>query len=52
MQLDAREHEILLSGGITGLATFEAGGVKPQDVANIISMAQALATGAIAARVK
>jgi hypothetical protein len=52
MRLNAQEHEVLLSSGITGLATYEAGGIKPEDVANIIHTAQTLATAAIAARVK
>lgn len=52
MRLNAQEQEVLLHSGITGLATYEAGGIKPQDVANVISMAQALAQAAIAARVK
>jgi hypothetical protein len=51
-QLNMREHEVLLSGGISGLAAFEGGGIKPQDVANIVTAAQAVATAAIAARVK
>jgi hypothetical protein len=52
MRLNVQEQEVLLHSGITGLATYEAGGIKPQDVANIVSMAQALAQAAIAARVK
>ncbi|HXO39144.1 MAG TPA: hypothetical protein VN872_10925 [Candidatus Acidoferrum sp.] len=52
MQLNTQENEVLLHAGITGLATYEAGGIKPEDVANIIHTAQALATAAIAARVK
>ncbi|HEY2232562.1 MAG TPA: hypothetical protein VGK01_03715 [Candidatus Angelobacter sp.] len=52
MQLNAQENEVLLRAGITGLATYEAGGIKPEDVANIIHTAQVLATAAIAARVK
>jgi len=52
MRLNAQDQEVLLHSGITGLAIYEAGGIKPQDVANVISMAQGLAQAAIAARVK
>jgi hypothetical protein len=52
MRLNAQDQEVLLHSGITGLAIYEAGGIKPQDVANIIHTAQTLATAAIAARVK
>jgi hypothetical protein len=52
MRLSAQEQEVLLHSGITGLATYEAGGIKPEDVANVIHTAQTLATAAIAARVK
>jgi hypothetical protein len=51
-ELDAREHSTLLRTSIQGLATYEQGGIKPQDIANLISAAEVAATAVIAAGVK
>jgi hypothetical protein len=50
-QINAREHEALISSALKGLDTFEEGGVKPEDVANLIRAAETAATAVIAGRV-
>ena len=50
-QLNAREHEELIASALKGLDVFEQGGVKPEDIANLIRAAQLAATSVIAGRV-
>jgi len=51
-ELNAREHELLIASALKGLDMFEQGGIKPEDVANLIRAAQAATTAVIAGRVK
>lgn len=50
-ELNAREHELLIASALKGLDLFEQGGIKSEDVANLIRAAQAAATAVIAGRV-
>jgi len=50
-QINAREHEALISSALKGLDTFEQGGIKPDDIANLIRAAQTAAAAVIAGRV-
>jgi len=51
-ELNAREHEYLIASALKGLDLFEQGGIKSEDVANLIRAAQAAATAVIAGRVE
>jgi hypothetical protein len=49
--LNTKERSVLISHGLQGLAAYHAGGIKPEDIANMMRAAQTAASAVIAARV-
>jgi len=52
LELDSEEHVIMLGAGIDGLAIYEKGGIRSEDMGHLIQAAQAAAVAAIAGRSK
>jgi thioesterase domain-containing protein len=48
--LNTRDREMLVGHGLEGLATYHAGGLKPEEIANFFRAAQSIATGVLAGR--
>jgi hypothetical protein len=46
--VNAQAHEALIGRGLEGLAAYHRGGITPQEIANLIHAAQAVAVGVIA----
>ena len=44
----AAERQALIRSGLDGLAAYHAGGLKPEDIANLIRFAQAVGVAVIA----
>jgi hypothetical protein len=48
--LNTRNREMLVGHGLEGLATYHAGGLKPEEIANFFRAAQSIAIGVLAGR--
>jgi hypothetical protein len=48
--LNTRNREMLVRHGLQGLATYHAGGLKPEEIANFFRAAQSIAIGILAGR--
>jgi hypothetical protein len=49
--VNAQAHEALIGRGLEGLAAYHRGGVTPEEIANVIRAAQAVALGVIGGRI-
>ena len=50
-QMNDQEYQALITSGITGLVSYQEGGLTAQDIANVIAFAQAVAVGVLAGKV-
>ena len=50
--LNTRNREMLVSHGLDGLASYHAGGLKPEEITNFFRAAQSIAIGVLAGRVR
>lgn len=48
--INTREREMLVAHGLEGLAAYHAGGIKPEEIANVFRAVQSIAVAALAAK--